>query len=86
MGKVEEVARAIWAERQKTVVEAGLHLKEWDDETPLFRGDVRREARAAIKAMREPSIAMRSVSTFQAAEIDWPAMIDAALSEDKEQG
>lgn len=46
---VESVARAIWAERQISAIDAGLMLKEWDDEMPLFREEVRREARAAIR-------------------------------------
>lgn len=32
-----------------------------------------------LNAIREPDIAMRRVSTFEAAERDWPAMIDAIL-------
>ena len=37
-------------------------------------------ARAVLLAVREPDLAMRRVSTFKAAEFDWPAMIDAILS------
>jgi len=38
-------------------------------------------ARAAIAAMREPTNAMRKVCSFETAEIEYPAMIDAALAE-----
>lgn len=37
------------------------------------------QARAAIEAMREPTLAMRKVCTFSQAEIVWPTMINAAL-------
>jgi hypothetical protein len=36
-------------------------------------------ARAAIAAMREPTDEMRKVCSFETAEVEWPAMIDAAL-------
>ena len=35
-------------------------------------------AYAALDAMMEPTLAMRRVSSFSAAEYDWPAMIRAA--------
>jgi hypothetical protein len=38
--------------------------------------------RAVLEAVREPDLAMRKVSTFEAAERDWPAMIDAILIQD----
>ena len=80
MGKVEEVARAIYEARN------GPRCNPWSWQPKSHQEPYLADAKAAIKAMREPSIAMRHVATFQAAEIDWPAMIDAALSEDKEQG
>lgn len=42
--------------------------------------DYATDARAVIAAMREPSLAIRKVCSFEAAEITWPAMIDAALA------
>lgn len=39
-------------------------------------------ARAAIEAMREPGIAIRKLTTFEFAEVEWPKLIDAALSQD----
>lgn len=66
MTKIEQVARAIWAERQKAAISAGLHLKEWDDETHLLREDVRREARAAIEAMRMGRKGQRCAVTARA--------------------
>lgn len=45
--------------------------------------DLAKVARAAIEAMREPTIAMRHACTFEEAEVTWPAMIDAALSADE---
>lgn len=86
MTKVEEVARALSASDGANW-DAKTDSETANGCTPDEQRDYWREkARAAIEAMREPSIAMRHVATFQAAEIDWPAMIDAALSEDKEQG
>lgn len=38
------------------------------------------DARIAIAAMREPNLDMRKVCSFEAAEVTWPAMIDAALA------
>jgi hypothetical protein len=36
-------------------------------------------ARAAIEAMREPTLEMRKACSFSEAERTWPTMIDAAL-------
>jgi len=101
MGKVEEVARAIWADRKKAAAAIGIPLQAWEFESDALRADVRREARAAIAAMREPTEVMLGAmneTTIEAWDGDafWPAKddckslfnaaIDAALSEDKEQG
>jgi hypothetical protein len=37
------------------------------------------DARYAIAAMREPTLEMRKVSSFEVCEVEYPAMIDAAL-------
>jgi hypothetical protein len=43
-------------------------------------------ARAAIEAMREPGLAIRKLTTFEFAEIEWPRLIDAALSQAQPTG
>jgi hypothetical protein len=48
-------------------------------------GDYLEMARAAVEALREPSIAMRHACRFEFAEVDWPAMIDAILDEEPRQ-
>ena len=40
-----------------------------------------KDAKAAIEAMREPTEEMRKVCRFEFAEVDYPAMIDAALKD-----
>ena len=90
MGKVEEVARALCAS------DGANWDAKTDSETangcaPDEQRDYWREkARAAIEAMREPTQAMLAAGK---AHRVWPhvptiynTMIDAALSEDKEQG
>jgi hypothetical protein len=39
-------------------------------------------AEAALKAFREPGLAIRHLTNFEFAEIEWPKLIDAALSEE----
>lgn len=67
MAMVEKVARAIYSAMDVT--------------DGLDTAAAERYARAAIEAMREPNIAMRRVCDFRTAEVEWPAMIDAALNE-----
>ena len=74
---IERVARAMKPPMAKLVdrlIEMGADRDEAVKLLPLA------EARAAIEAMREPTLEMRQVSKFEAAEVDWPDMIDAALS------
>jgi hypothetical protein len=80
MGKVEEVARAIEDNIKAALPDAAVV-------------DYRYAARAALEAMREPSFAMRMAGLKRdtgsplVTEGDiFRAMIDAAISEDKEQG
>lgn len=77
---IERVAKAIYGGRKQYY---GAHFPEplpWEDAGEPIRKIFRALARAAIEAMREPTFEMRRVSSFTAAEIDWPAMIDAALA------
>jgi hypothetical protein len=41
------------------------------------------DAIAAIEALREPGLAIREITNFEFAEIEWPKLIDAALSESR---
>lgn len=58
--------------------------------TPSGRGmpedEAREYARAAIEAMREPGLAIRKITTFEFAEIEWPKLIDAALATHNGEG
>lgn len=82
---VEKVAKAIYAEWAR---EAGK-TESWDDLVCLghsYAELARREARAAIEAMREPTKAMDDVGRdhnySRYATAAWQAMIDEALSEE----
>lgn len=70
---IERVACALHEKRF-----AYLH---WADLPEDERQQSRDLARAAIEAMREPTLAMRKVCTFEEAEQIYPAMIDAALTD-----
>lgn len=79
---VERVARAIC----RQTCDGDVHICDRDESGAckpiacrfwMNRTDV---ARAAIEAMKAPNLAMRKVCSFEAAEVVWPAMIDAALT------
>ncbi|MET4210510.1 hypothetical protein [Bradyrhizobium sp. LA2.1] len=89
---IERVAKAKWARRQEVARAAGIQplLADWDDELEGLREEVRAEARCAIEAMREPTVAMLSYETPDAmvhpgcftcgGHLEgWRLMIDAAL-------
>lgn len=84
---ISRVARAICQEvghqPYENLIEQATYLerKSRSDWPIIDKQEARQVARAAIEAMREPTLAMRKVSSFKGAEIDWPAMIDAALAE-----
>lgn len=78
MDMIERVAMALASDMEEGFPR--FTQQRWDQMTALARAAHRQRARVAIEAMREPTLAMRKVSTFEAAERDWPAMIDAALS------
>lgn len=95
MTKVEEVARAIW-DMQREDDEPGHRDGAWERAWPDTKKFYLDAARAAIKAMREPTSAMRTMMghEFDACRMDfgrmcadgqhvWRAGVDAALSEDK---
>lgn len=74
---IERVAKAIWGD-----------LGGWDDLNGDTKETVRKEARAAIAAMREPTEAMldttvnpHCVETMEDIRDVWTDMIDAALSD-----
>lgn len=76
---VEKVARALVKATGGDPDWTGYQSGPADDARPLWMRR-EKEARAAIEAMKEPNLAMRKVCSFEAAEVTWPAMIDAALS------
>lgn len=82
---IERVARAIWASEYTSPWPDGDGYP--DDE---YRLVARKQARAAIEAMREPTDAMKAVDGIHwgygchvcgGLTEGWQAMIDAALSE-----
>lgn len=81
MTKVEQVAEALLNIHRKRNGWLPASLGEL---LPEHRAEWLEEARAAIEAMRVPTLAMRKVCRFEVAEVDYPAMIDAALSEEGE--
>lgn len=80
MTKVEQVARALCAHDDYDPDGPGVAGSTAEFMWQHYRGF----ARAAIEAMRVPTLAMRKVCRFEVAEVDYPAMIDAALSEEGE--
>ena len=87
MTKLEEVARALFAEEQRL---NGTSL-EWGD-YPDIQITAMNYARAAIEALREPSAAMTvkhwttleySGDAHETCHAVWREMIDAILSEGK---
>jgi hypothetical protein len=82
---VERVARALYAIRMEVAEGAGLHEPyTWETDNNAYREHCLREARAAIKAMREPTQGMLDCrDAFVKADdarIVWQLQIDAALS------
>lgn len=77
------------------MVVAALVSFNLDDQAPDYNETLRKAARAAIAAMRKPTARMRSAASDKDGiddnglgcqadvTVTWPAMIDAALSEDK---
>jgi len=51
----------------------GFHAAAWTFYAPMVR--------TVLEAIRDPALDMRKVCTFEAAEIEWPKMIDAALAQ-----
>jgi len=86
---IEKVARALYALR----TEQGAHVyPAWDDTKEWIKDIERRNARAAIAAMDEPTEAMRQ-AYFEASgdrfqDNGWERAISAALSQplSKEEG
>jgi len=95
---VERVAKAIanengdaWDDtpndKSHWTKERGMFAGRCRDINEPFKGDYADMARAAIKAMREPTEAMRIERAFSKYGLEpfahWRAMIDAALEEPK---
>lgn len=70
----------LWADDKQMLDCGGAGLQYTSRERDTWRY----RAKTAISAMRNPTYAMRKVSTFEAAEIEWPKMIDAALQEPRQ--
>jgi hypothetical protein len=90
MGKVEEVAEALLQAEWTRAGSGGKRRVPWTEISPLDQERWRFLARAAIAAMWEPTEAMLAAcgngECSKWAPGAWQTMIDAALSEDKEQG
>lgn len=59
---VEKVAKAIWEERRRNaaIEYPECVLEEWEDASAPLRSNIMGEARAAIEAMREPTVGMKA--------------------------
>jgi hypothetical protein len=79
---VERVARAICSNAGEKWNAAHFNETANGEEPEEQRDHWRGIARAAIEAIREPGLAIRKLTTFEFAEIEWPRLIDAALSEE----
>jgi hypothetical protein len=75
---LERVARAIYPKF--------AWAYKWDGNTPYeglnehAKKVLLETARAVLETMKVPTLAMREACTFEFAEVDWPAMIDAAIA------
>lgn len=50
---VEKVAQTIWARRRECALAEGVYLLSWESENDTLKNDVRDEARAALRVVRE---------------------------------
>lgn len=92
MTKLEEIARAIYADRN------GSGCKPWGNLPHSHKAPYLRDALAAVKAMREPSATMEiagndalSANGVDNVEGDdstaaWQAMIDSIIAEAEQEG
>lgn len=78
--KIEEVARALWADS---------HVRPFDAASEAERRTYRRHARVAIEAMRRPTQAMVDAGNRAAnvwnSNLSYPEMIAATLSPEPHQ-
>lgn len=81
---IERVARAVYEARNS----GRATVAEWLELPQAVRAEERRDARAAIEAMREPTEGMVQAAHEEAPHIgsvfwwhSWRAMIDAALKD-----
>lgn len=56
--KIEDVAKAMWDVRRAHANNEGIFLEFWGDGTIPKANGIMEEARAAIEAMREPTMLM----------------------------
>lgn len=92
MTKLEEIARAIYADRN------GSGCKPWGNLPHSHKAPYLRDALAAVKAMREPTEAMGmagndALDANGCCPVDesdaptcWQAMIDAIIAEAEQEG
>ena len=89
---VEKVAKAIYekAVQQRPLTPLGMcvEIPTWEEASESDKAFARGEARAAIEAMREPTVAMHKAGTIRDDGADptnakgvYSVMIDAALKE-----
>lgn len=84
MTLIEQVAQAMWTAREQTM--PTRTRMNWSDGTDIARHVMLQQARAAIRAMREPTEKMVEAGEWPAEDDGalacWQAMIDAALGEE----
>lgn len=76
---IERVARAIWNIRREDEDRCDMELEDMGEDHPVWS-----EARAAIEAMREPTVEMKQVVSANWGRRTWSEyndVIDAALKE-----
>lgn len=77
---IERVAAALWAKHHPDLpFEMVMRLP--NHTAFQFAVAHRADVRFVIEQMRVPTLEMRKVCRFEFAEVDWPAMIDAALKD-----
>ena len=70
---IERVANAVFGTLWPT--------QKWEGREDVCRAVCAAVAHSAIEAMKNPTYEMRKVCSFTIAEVEYPAMIDAALKE-----
>lgn len=90
MDKIEQVAREMWEVRRQKAGLVQIELEEWGDGSIPRANHIMDEARAAIEAMREPTMEMLLAAAPYPAhlvaernDVDYTSNMQAATAADR---